>query len=149
MSTLFICRGLPASGKTTYTRAAIAKAPPGTLARVNRDDLRRMLFGPDYRRPDPQLEPDVTCAEHTLIGNFLTAGTDVIVDDTNLHLKHVLALEALTELTGTHVVILDHFLRVPLEVCIQRDTTRPPGEQVGAEVITAMWNRYTQQQAGR
>lgn len=145
MSTLFICRGLPGAGKTTYARHAVMQAPPGDLVRVNRDDLRRMLFGPDYRKPIPNREVEVTHAEHTVILNFLAAGTDVICDDTNLRDEYVAALEDLAEENGDSVEILDLFLEVPVSVCIERDAGRHPSEQVGEKVIRDMWRRYTEQ----
>jgi predicted kinase len=145
MSTLFICRGLPGSGKTTYARDAVTKAPAGSLVRVNRDDLRRMLFGPGYRKPHPDLEVEVTHAEQTVIMNFLTSGTDVICDDTNLRDQDVMALEEIAEQCGDHVEILDLFLQVSVDVCIQRDAQRSPPEQVGADVIRDMWQRYIDQ----
>jgi len=40
---LIACRGLPGSGKTTWARQQLAAAPLGTLMRVNRDGLRRMM----------------------------------------------------------------------------------------------------------
>ena len=43
MTTLTILRGLPGSGKTTRARELVADDP--RCARVNRDDLRMMMFG--------------------------------------------------------------------------------------------------------
>lgn len=37
-----ICRGLPASGKTTWAKKQVAR---GNWTRVNKDDLRAMLHG--------------------------------------------------------------------------------------------------------
>jgi hypothetical protein len=31
---------------------------------------------------------------------------------------------------------------VPLPACIRRDATRPPGQQVGAKIITAMFDKH-------
>jgi predicted kinase len=42
MSKLFITVGLPASGKSTYSKKWVEESPK-TRVRVNRDDIRRML----------------------------------------------------------------------------------------------------------
>ena len=47
MPTLYIYRGIPASGKSTEATRFVAQNP-GTI-RINRDDLRMSMFG-KYRR---------------------------------------------------------------------------------------------------
>lgn len=50
-ATLYVMVGLPASGKTVRARRMLARAPLGTLVRLNRDDLRRMALPTGYHRP--------------------------------------------------------------------------------------------------
>lgn len=42
MNRLIICRGLPASGKTTWAKEWVMK-DPGNRVRINLDDIRSML----------------------------------------------------------------------------------------------------------
>jgi len=133
MATLTITRGLPGSGKTTWARQQRG------AVRVNRDDLRRMLHG-GWRGTD-RAERQVTLAQRATVDALLAAGIDVISDDTNLRGDMVRGLTALATKHGAELVVKD-FTDVPLAECLRRNATRPPGEQVGPEVITAMWRRY-------
>ena len=59
-ATLFITRGLPASGKSTWAREQLAKAPLGTVVRLNRDDLRRMSRPAGYGKPHHKAEQAIS-----------------------------------------------------------------------------------------
>src|SRR5690606_37039705 len=82
MPQLVLTVGLPGSGKSTWARKWVAEDPAGR-ARVNRDDLRAMLRGELVWR-DPDLEAQVTVAQHAAVAALLGAGVSVVVDDTNL-----------------------------------------------------------------
>jgi predicted kinase len=137
---LFIPRGLPASGKSTAAREMIAGQPLGSIVRVNRDDIRAMLFGPEYRVPKFDAEKLVSLVEHGPIEGLLRAGTDVIVDDTNLRTRFVKDLMQIAERAGATVKIMDEFLDVPLSECLRRDQQRE--NPVGDAVIVGMHQKY-------
>ena len=84
VTTITLTRGLPGSGKSTFARQFVAESPD-TRVRVNRDDIRHMLFG-KYWGVD---ENTVTRAEEALVKSALTAGKDVIVDATHLRAQFV------------------------------------------------------------
>jgi predicted kinase len=140
MAQLIITRGLPGSGKTTW-----AKAQPNAV-RVNRDELRRMLHG--GHTGEGWAEKQVTIAQRAQIDALLRAGVNVICDDTNLRAKTVRELAELALMAGAEVTLED-FTSVPPEVCVERDATRPEGEQVGPEVILRMHARYLAGGKGR
>ena len=79
---LTITTGLPASGKTAYAQAWVAEDPHGRC-RVNRDDLRAMLFN-THGKLEPAQEDAVTAVERAAVANLLGIGMDVIVDATHL-----------------------------------------------------------------
>lgn len=137
---LFIPRGLPASGKSTVSREMVERQPLGSIVRLNRDDIRAMMFGQEYRRPSFDAEKLVSLVEHGPIEALLRAGTDVIVDDTNLRTRFVKDLMQIAERAGATVKLMDEFLDVPPEVCIDRDIRRP--NPVGTDVIMGMYNKY-------
>jgi len=87
MTTLHIIRGLPGSGKTTFATSWV-REDPDNRTRVNRDDLRQMMFG---KRADllPAQEALVTAAEQAIVRSSLEAGRDTIVDDMNLRPRYV------------------------------------------------------------
>lgn len=138
--TLFIPRGLPASGKTTWAREQISARPVGSIVRLNRDDLRAMMYGPDYRQPKHEAEERVTAVQQGPIAALLRAGVDVIVDDTNLRTKFVRTLMLLAERAGATSELADTFLDVDVEECIRRDADRD--RPVGETVIRGMHGKF-------
>src|SRR3982751_2147846 len=134
MTRLLITRGLPASGKTTFAR----KLQPNVV-RVNRDDLRRMLHG--QRLFTQWAEGQVTHAQRAAVEALLRAHADVIVDDTNLRAKTVREWAELAAKFGASFEVHD-FTDVPLAECVRRDAERPVEDQVGAEPIKRMFDRY-------
>jgi predicted kinase len=106
-ATLFITRGLPASGKTTWARTQLAEAPLGTLVRLNRDDLRRMSLPAGYTEPVHEAEQVISIARDTALHALLVKGCDVIVDDTNLPARHVRSLMEIARRAGATVEIID------------------------------------------
>lgn len=129
---LTLTRGLPASGKTTWARQQPA-------VRVNRDDLRRMLFR-DVIHSRAQ-EEQVTTAQQAQVRALLRSGISVVVDDTNLRARYVRQWQSLASEAGASVSFKD-MTDVPLSVCIARDSMREPEDQVGEEVIRSMHRRY-------
>lgn len=149
MPVLHITRGLPGCGKTVLARQMVDGAEPrGSLVRVNRDDLRRMMLPSDYRAPERDLEYTVTRAQHAMIGTLLHSGRDVICDDTNLSARHVRALLEVAVQAGASWSILD-MTHVPLEVCIHRDSLREGAEHVGEAVIHRMHTQFIAQHRGK
>jgi predicted kinase len=136
---LVITRGLPASGKTTWARAWVSEDP--WRLRVNRDDLRLMAIG---RSVLPgRLEDSVTIAQHAAAEALLRAGHGVVVDDTNLRLRHARAWAEVAARAGARFGVRD-FTDIPLEVCLARDAARAAsGERpVGEAVIRDLYERF-------
>src|SRR5690625_6691233 len=133
---LIIMRGYPGSGKTTCARAYVAENK--RAIRLNRDDFRSMMYGLDGVLAHEQ-EQAVTVAQHAAIKASLEAGKTVLVDDTNLKLRHARALADLAVNAGTDFIVVD-FDDVPVEECIRRDALRErPG---GKAVIRSMARRF-------
>ena len=131
MTHLIMTKGLPASGKTTWSLEQV-KAYPGKIKRINKDDLRAMLDGGKWSKGN---ESFVLDARDHLILLSLSRGFNVIVDDTNLHPKHE---ERLRELAASHKAdfLIQDFTEVDVETCIERDLQRPVS--VGEKVIRGM-----------
>jgi predicted kinase len=139
MTTITITRGLPASGKTTWALAHQANVA-FRAARVNRDDLRRSMHGPD-RVGAGWAERQVSAAQRATVEALLRAGVDVICDDTNLRAHVVRGFAELARRCGAEFAVQD-FTAVPVEVCVERDAARPEADRVGEAVIRGMWQRY-------
>src|SRR5574341_1981968 len=68
---------------------------------------------------------------------MLSAGIDVISDDTNLSVKTVRDLQELAKIAGADVQFKS-FLDVPIDTCIARDAGREGKARVGEQVIRKM-----------
>ncbi|MEV8439238.1 AAA family ATPase [Actinosynnema sp. NPDC051121] len=121
MTTLIATRGLPGSGKTTWTHEQLRAAEPGQLAACSRDEIRRMLHNATPYLP--VTERQVTLVQHATIRTLLQVGVSVIVHDTNLIPNHLHALGDLARRCAVEFNIQD-FTHVPLEVCLERDQRR-------------------------
>ena len=133
MKTIYLLKGLPASGKSTWAKERIAKDP--NTKRVNKDDLRAML---DNSRWSKANEKFVLKLRDHIIVEALNDGKHIIVDDTNLHPKHEINLKRIAKEHNAKVEVV--FFDTPVEVCLERDAKRE--NPVGDEVIISMYDRY-------
>ncbi len=81
---IILCKGLPASGKSTWARELIDKEPD-KWKRINKDDLRLMLDNNKWSKKNEQC---VLKVRDLLVKQFMEDGYNIIIDDTNLHDKH-------------------------------------------------------------
>jgi len=133
---LYICQGLPASGKDTFALQEIEKSK-GKLKRLNKDILREMIDGGKWSK---ERERIIINVRNTLTEQWLLEGFDVIITDTNLNPKHIVDLAAIAKKCKSDYTIVDHFLDISLRECIRRDAGRV--NPVGEKVITDMYFRY-------
>lgn len=131
-------RGYSGSGKSTRA-ADIAKETGAVI--VNRDYLRKMLLG-EWWTGNLKDEEAVTIAEHNLVGDFLTAGNDVIVDATHLNPRYLREWAKLATKLGADFEVVD--VTTPVHACIDLDALRGMrGERaVGKDVILQQAKRF-------
>lgn len=143
MPTLFVTRGLPASGKTTRACAWVAEDPE-RRARVNRDKLRDMCHASAFVAEDadtPGTERAIVAARDAAVKALLERGLDVVVDDTNLPSRSVRDLRRLAVLAGADFEVWD-MTDVPLAECLRRNALRDGHARVPDKRIVEMWQRY-------
>lgn len=133
MKTIHLLKGLPASGKSTWSKQQQIKEP--NTVRVNKDELRAMLHNDVFSngREDFTLK-----VRNFIVEEALRKGYHVIVDDTNFHPKHEEHMKQLAK--ANNAVVQVHFFDIPLEEAIARDAKRD--KPVGANVITGMYDKY-------
>jgi predicted kinase len=138
MPKVVICRGLPASGKTTYAKKLVSK---GGWTRINKDDLRAMLHNGTH---NGKKEKQVLKARDSMIIQALRAGQNVVVDDTNLNFKHIERIsevvEAQAEIDNAKYTWEVKDFEIDLYEAIKRDVARE--RSVGERVIRGMYTRY-------
>lgn len=128
---LLALRGLPASGKTTYAKELANKG----WVRVNKDDLRAMLNNGKFSKEN---ESYVLALRDEIIISSLVQGKNVVVDDTNLDPKHMIAFESIA---GEFLADFDvKFFDVDVKECIKRNRERQ--NPVPDKVIYTMHERY-------
>ncbi|GAB3436956.1 phosphatase domain-containing protein [Flindersiella endophytica] len=133
MVELYITRGLPGSGKSTWARAWV-REDPQRRAEVNRDLLRDMMHG-GYA----DAEVAVTHARDAAMTALLRSGVSVVCSDTNLPQRSARQVAQVGRAAGAEVHVVD-LTNVPLETCLERDEAR--GWKVGEERIRDMHLRY-------
>lgn len=134
MSVVVICIGIPGSGKSTYATAWVQEEP--NRVRVNRDDLRYMMYGVYFGgNIDERL---VTRAQNAIIVESIRNGYDVIVDNTNLDIRaRYEIIQLAVENSATSAMV---FFDITLEEALLRNSQR--ARQVPDDVIKKMHERY-------
>lgn len=135
MTKLYITRGLPGSGKSTWARKWVGEDPKHR-AEINRDLLRVMMHG-GYADAEVQ----VTVAGHAAIRELLKQGVDVVCSDTNLPQRNARELARVARHAGADVEVID-LTNVTLETCLARNAVRKDKEPVPEPVIGEMNRRY-------
>jgi predicted kinase len=140
MLKIFITKGLPASGKSTWSKQKCLDYPNTII--VNRDSIRTMLKGGiNYFPHGSSLEKIVTKIERGAVVIALDKGYNVIIDATNFRIP----TDWIADISLTYdckVEIVD-FTDVSVEECIERDSKRE--FPVGEEVIRRMFDKYVKE----
>ena len=144
MSKLIICRGLPASGKSTWAKQWVLEDPEHRV-RINQDDIRLMLG----KYWVPSREKLVQEIQFDAVVEALSKEFDVVIDNTNLNEKVLDNYRILVTAYGFNRLIktfenyeieYKDFFDTPLSVCIERDKNRDL--QVTEKVIRSFYNNY-------
>ena len=140
MSTLYVTRGLPGSGKTTYAKNWVGENPKGRI-RVNRDDIRMMLFGSKVGLSYEQ-EDLVTKVSRKAVKIGLRDGKDVIADDMHLRPKYIREMYQVARSCEADDVVLVPFTP-PLGILIDRQMSRPSEDRVIPDVVRELYAKFT------
>lgn len=136
---LILCRGIQASGKSTWAKAWV-KEDPEHRVRFNNDDIRNMLG--EYWVPSR--EGMVTELKRSFACEATRKGYDIVVDNMNLNPKEVGWWEDVISVANS-ITKFEYELEfkdfwTPVDECIRRDAMRE--QPMGAKVIKDTWRRY-------
>lgn len=129
--------GIPACGKSTWSKEEVRKDPEGTI-RINRDDLRNMLSNYHFSDSNEKL---VTASKDFLLTHSLKRGRNVIIDETNLNRRN---FEDVCEtIRGLNIdcMVMEKSFYVELDEAIARDAARTGSAKVGEDVVRKFWKK--------
>lgn len=131
---ILIISGLPGSGKTTYALNWVEE-DPDHRARINYDDLRLNMFGPDwtFNHDDEKKMKDQAIR---LAVDAIGAGRDLVIDNTNLTERARNPWITLAKASGEAYELMD--IDTPVSTCVERDRGRAGNLRVGRAVIERM-----------
>lgn len=134
-----ICKGLPASGKTTFAHNWVSDDEQNREL-VEKDQIRRNpdLFRDGVYNHSRGDESIVLQERDRLISEALASGRSVISSDTNLVQKHIVQISNIAKKYNADIEIVS-FLDVPLKELIERDLKR--SDSVGEQVIRRMFHQ--------
>lgn len=135
MPEILVLMGLPASGKTTYALELVKERKNG-WKRINKDDLRSMI---DCSQHSKDAERQILEARDALIRVFCASNKNIVIDDTNLHPKHLESIKNIAKEFPGYVAKSKMF-DISVEEAIKRDYMRE--NSVGADVIRRMAKDY-------
>lgn len=125
--------GIPASGKSTWTKEYLAKNP--NTVSVSRDDFRYGLRNTGIT--EPKIEDLITDLVDMTIIKCLNKNLNVIIDATNLKASYINHfIELVKYKASVEFMVFD----ISLEKCILRDSQRE--RKVGEHVIKKMYKQY-------
>lgn len=130
---VLMLKGLPASGKSTYAKELVSQG----WKRVNRDDLRSMVDNGKWSYDNEKL---IRNLRDLHIVEYLSAGKNVVIDDTNLDPKLEKHFQDLTVSFKPEFEV--KFFNTSVDECVKRDLKR--SISVGGSVIRNMYHMYLQ-----
>ena len=138
---VYITKGIPGSGKTTWALQKQRQHTIGDIVRANRDDIRELLCGKEYHNGSPigSIENMVTVIQQNIISTAIVNNKDVIIDDCNLNPKFLKILtDFITRQSSNVGIEIVDFTNVPYELCLQRNNNRD--RKVPEDVMQRMYD---------
>lgn len=129
--------GIPACGKSTWSKEEVKKAPE-KVTRINRDDLRTMMSNYHFSDSNEKL---VTSAKEFMIRQALRYGRDIIIDETNLNRRNFDDVVKIVKDMNLDCMVLEKPFYVELDEAIARDKARAGAAYVGEEVVRKFWKK--------
>lgn len=136
MQKIILTVGIPASSKSTWAKAEVAK-DPSNWVRINNDDLQSMCNGSVW---SADYEKIIGETRKFLIREALKRGKSVIIDNLNIGKRNWEDACKIAKALNIDVQLMEKSFFIDLETAIERDSTRGSAS-VGAEVIKVWWKK--------
>ncbi|MBR6457814.1 MAG: AAA family ATPase [Bacteroidales bacterium] len=135
MAYLIILQGPPCSGKSTWARSEVERAPKRRII-VSRDDIRHSMG--DYW--NTEREPLVNAVEDFTIREAIRRSHTVIVDGTNLEPSRIAALKQLAIDIDTPCEFKEFYVSFP--EAVRRDANSDRRHHLGEAAIRQFYEAY-------
>lgn len=137
MQKVILTVGIPASGKSTWSKAEIAKNPNKTT-RICRDDLRNMMH--NYTFSDSNEKMVTSVKEFTLL-HALKKGHDVIIDECHANRRYF--NETCTLIKGLDIdcMVMEKSFYIDLEEALKRNAQREGTAKIPEDAIKKFWKK--------
>ena len=143
MNKIILTQGIQGSGKTTWAKAWVAEDPEHRI-RINNDDITSM-WGQPFGTSG--LYERLKGFRILMISQAMNENLDIVVDNMNLSNNSIEEIKRIVEqyngntnFISKYEIEYKDFTKVPLEVCIERDSKR--SNPIGEEIIRNTYNKY-------
>lgn len=123
--------GAPASGKSTWAKAEVAK-DPSNWVRINNDDLRAMMNGSVWSQ---DYEKMISDTRNYLIRDALKRGKNIVIDNVNANRRHFDDVCKIVKSVNVEAQVFEKPFYVELDELLARDAKREGKAQVGEAVV--------------
>lgn len=137
MIKVYLTVGIPACGKSTWSKEEVRKDPEGTV-RICRDDLRNMMNG--YHFSDSN-EKMITLARDSIFLHALKRGKNVILDETNLNPRNWSDACKTVRSAGVEAMVMEKPFYIELEEALERNSKREGTAKIPDNVIKNFWEK--------
>ncbi len=131
MIKIILTVGAPASGKSTWAKAEVAKDPTNWV-RINNDDIRAMTNGSVYSADYEKL---ITETRNFLIKEAIKRNKNIIIDNVNANKRHFEDVCRIAKESNRDVQVFEKAFYVDLEELLARDAKREGKAKVGEAVV--------------
>lgn len=139
--TAYILVGLPASGKSSWSREHVAENPNTVI--VNNDTIRNDYMDQNkITKWSPQVEEVVRVQRELAVRTAKNRSQNVILDNTHMNPKTRRQTVEFCEGLGYTVELVD-FQHVSVNECVKRDAQREGRARVGEKVIRDMYRKFS------
>lgn len=135
MIKIILTKGAPASGKSAWAKAEVAKDPDNWV-RINNDDLRAMANQSVY---STEYEKLILDTRNFMLREALKRNKSVIIDNCNANKQHFEMACKIAQEINMDITVMEQPFYEELEVLLERDAKRIGKEQVGEAVIRKFW----------
>ena len=135
MIKIFMTKGAPASGKSTWAKAEVAKDPENYV-RINNDDLRAMLNGSVFSM---DYEKFVTDTRNHLVREALKRGKNIILDNVNANKRHFEDVCKIAAASRKDVQVMEKMFYCELDELLARNALRQGVARVPDDIVTKFW----------